>query len=209
MTPGTTLTLYAVACLAVCITPGPTTLLALSNGTKKNWRIAAMGILGACLSDILLIGAVGLGLGALLAASEALFTMVKWCGVAYLVFLGIALWKSTPTALPSQQSISDSAAGAAFLRSLAVALSNPKGLLFFTAFLPQFIDPRQPQAAQYAILAAVSALLDILVMSGYAIGGAQAAKYLSARSMRRLNRSCAVAMLSLAGFLCLYRRADA
>ena len=161
------------------------------------------------MSDILLIGAVGLGLGALLAASEVLFSAVKWCGVAYLVWLGIQLWKSPPSALASQSVSSDASPPAAFLRSLGVALSNPKGLLFFAAFLPQFIDTSQPQAAQYAILAVVSAFLDVLVMSCYAVGGAQAAKYLSAGGMRRLNRSCAGAMLGLAGFLALYRRADA
>jgi homoserine/homoserine lactone efflux protein len=92
---------------------------------------------------------------------------------------------------------------------LGGALSNPKGLLFFTAVLPQFIDPSQSQAEQYAILAMIAAILDTFVMSCYAIGGAQAAKYLSVSSMRLLNRTCAAAMISLAGFLALYRRADA
>ena len=204
-----TLALFSFACLAVFITPGPTTLLALSNGTKRSWRIATAGILGAALSDVLLIGAVGLGLGALLAASEVLISAVKSCGVAYLVWLGMQLWKSSPAAYTSHSVTSDPSPSAAFLRSLGVALSNPKGLLFFAAFLPQFIDTNQPQSMQYAILALVSALLDVLVMSCYAVGGAQAAKYLSAHGMRRLNRSCGGAMLALAGFLALYRRADA
>lgn len=205
----TTLTLYALACLAVFITPGPTTLLALANGTRRNWRVAAMGILGAALSDVLLIAAVGLGLGALLAASESLFSIVKWLGVVYLVWLGLQLWRSAPRAASASAAPGDVLPSAAFRRSLGVALSNPKGLLFFSAFLPQFIDTSQPQAAQYAILALASAVLDALVMGCYAVGGAQAARLLSARGMRRLNRSCAVAMFSLAGFLSLYRRSDA
>lgn len=204
-----TLALYIAASLAIFITPGPTTLLALANGAKPGWRTAAMGILGAALSDLVLICAVALGLGALLAASEALFTAVKWLGVGYLIWLAIQLWRSNPDEGCDRVQGGDTSPKKAFLRSLGVALSNPKGLLFFSAFLPQFIDPVQPQAAQYLILAVTSAVLDAAIMSCYALGGSQAAKYLTASGMRRLNRSCAAAMAALAGFLVFYRRADA
>lgn len=204
-----TFALYLVASLAIFVTPGPTTLLALANGTKPGWRIAAMGILGAALSDLVLICAVALGFGALLAASETLFTTVKWLGVGYLIWLAIQLWRSNPNEGSDRVSDGDTSPKGAFLRSLGVALSNPKGLLFFSAFLPQFIDPTQPQAAQYMILAITSAALDAVIMTCYALGGSQAAKYLSAGGMRRLNRSCAAAMASLAAFLVFYRRADA
>ena len=202
----TTLFVYAFACFAVTVTPGPTTLLALANGTSRSWRVAGMGIAGAALSDLLLIGAVGIGLGALLAASETLFALVKWVGVCYLVWLGIQLWRSQPPGISAQSGSAAITPTRAFVRSLAVALSNPKGLLFFSAFLPQFINIREPQAIQYLLLALLSAAIDILVMACYAAGGSQAAKLLTARSLRRLNRGCASAMFSLAGFLALYRR---
>lgn len=202
----TTLLLYALTCFAVTVTPGPTMLLALANGTSRNWRIATMGILGAALSDLLLIGAVAIGLGALLAASEALFSLVKWVGVCYLVWLGIQLWRSHPTGIAVNTTASAASPRKAFVRSLAVALSNPKGLLFFSAFLPQFINIAEPQSLQYLALALLSATIDIAVMACYAAGGAQAARLLTATGLRRLNRACATAMLSLAGFLALYRR---
>ena len=204
-----TLTLYVFACLAVFVTPGPTTLLALANGAKNDWRIAAMGILGASLSDLVLIAAVAVGLGAVLAASEVMFSLVKWLGVAYLVWLGVQLWRSIPEAATSRSVSADVSPSAAFVRSLGVALSNPKGLLFFSAFLPQFIDTSQPQAMQYLVLAVVSAALDAAVMVCYAAGGSQAAKLLTANGLRHLNRSCAAAMFSLAAFLALYRRTGA
>jgi homoserine/homoserine lactone efflux protein len=204
-----TLLLYVLASFAVFVTPGPTTLLALANGTRSNWRIAAMGILGAALSDLILVGAVALGLGAILAASEVMFSAVKWLGVGYLLWLAVQLWRSTPEPSTGKSVPSDTSPRGAFFRSLGVALANPKGLLFFSAFLPQFIDVTQPQATQYLILAAVSAMLDALVMTAYAVGGSQAAKYLTATGMRRLNRSCAITMASLAGFLVFYRRAEA
>ncbi len=201
------LLLYSVACFSVTVMPGPTMLLALANGTSRNWRIAGMGMLGAALSDLLLIGAVGIGLGALLAASEVLFSAVKWIGVVYLVWLAAQLWRASPGELVvGGASLSPRRA---FMRSLLVALSNPKGLLFFSAFLPQFIDTAQAQAPQYLALALVSAALDLVVMAAYAAGGARAAKALTRQGLRVVNRFCAALLLSLAGFLAAYRRAGA
>jgi len=204
----TTICLYIVTCFAVTVTPGPTMLLALANGTSRNWRVAGMGILGAALSDLLLIGAVSIGLGALLATSEAIFSTVKWVGVLYLVWLAVQLWLSHPAALKTDISTSSATATKAFSRSLLVSLSNPKGLLFFSAFLPQFINTGEPQAFQYLILALLTAALDIVVMACYATGGAQAARFLTVKGLRQLNRAGASALVSLALFLALYRRSN-
>ena len=203
----TTLFLYIVTCFAVTVTPGPTMLLALANGTSRNWRIAGMGILGAAVSDLLLIGAVSVGLGALLAASEVIFSTVKWVGVLYLVWLAVQLWRNHHAELKTNLGASSTAIQA-FSRSLLVSLSNPKGLLFFSAFLPQFINTAEPQALQYITLALLTAALDIVVMACYATGGAQAARLLTAKGLRSLNRACASALLSLALFLALYRRSN-
>lgn len=205
----TSIFLYLVTCFAVTVTPGPTMLLALANGTTRSWRIAGMGILGAALSDLFLIGAVSVGLGALLAASKVVFSIVKWVGVLYLVWLAVQLWLSSPDALKINVGNSSSTASKAFFRSLLVSLSNPKGLLFFSAFLPQFINPAEPQAIQYVILALLTAALDIVVMACYATGGAQAARYLTLKGLRLLNRACASVLLSLALFLAFYRRSNA
>ncbi|MDC6166825.1 LysE family translocator [Paucibacter sp. XJ19-41] len=202
------LTLYLFACFVVTLTPGPTTLLALANGTTRNWRLAAMGIAGAALSDLVLIAAVALGLGALLAASETLFLALKWLGAFYLLWLAVQLWRSQPVALANRAAAPATAPRQAFVRSLTVALSNPKGLLFFSAFLPQFIDPAAPQLAQYLLLAATTIALDVLVLTLYAAGGAQVARYLSVHGMRWLNRLSAGTMLALAASLAAYRRAD-
>ena len=204
-----TICLYFVTCFAVTVTPGPTMLLALANGTSRNWRITVMGILGAALSDLLLIGGVAAGLGAVLSASEALFSIVKWVGVLYLAWLAVQLWFQQPAELKTNIHGPSSTASKAFFRSLLVALSNPKGLLFFSAFLPQFINTAEPQAFQYIILAVLTAVQDIIVMACYATGGAQAARFLTVKGLRKLNRACASALLSLALFLALYRRSNA
>ena len=155
----TSLSLYVVAVAAVTVMPGPTMLLALNNGAHGGKRIAACGIAGAALSDLILIAAVGGGLGAL-------------------------------------------------LRSLLVALSNPKALLFFSAFLPQFIRPESPIAIQYITLALVTALIDIALMSVYALGGHHAMRLLSGQAMRWLNRGCAGMLAGLGLALSVYRRSE-
>lgn len=203
------LSLYIIAVSAVTIMPGPTMLLALNNGAHGGKRIAACGIAGAALSDLILIAAVGCGLGALLIASEQLFTLVKWIGAAYLLYLAYGLWRAPvgpiQTDIASEKPLSGRAA---FVRSLLVALSNPKGLLFFSAFLPQFIRPEGGIAAQYITLALVTALIDIALMSVYAVGGHHAMRLLSNQAMRWLNRGCAGMLAGLAVALSLYRRSE-
>ena len=93
------------------------------------------------------------------------------------------------------------------LKSFMVAVTNPKGYLFFSAFLPQFIDPTSPQAAQYAVLALVFASLDFIIMLAYAVFGAQAVHFLKTKGALWLERACGGALLALAGSLALYRRA--
>ncbi|HDR9485369.1 TPA: LysE family translocator [Burkholderia aenigmatica] len=204
----TTLLLYVITVSAVTVTPGPTMLLALNNGATRGLRIAAYGIAGAALSDLILIGAVGCGLGAIMQASEHLFVMLKWAGAVYLLYLAWALWHA-PATLPSADVVQADGARngrSAFKRSLLVALSNPKGLLFFSAFLPQFIQPEANVAAQYATLAVLTAMIDILLMAIYAASGYHVMKAMSGRALKWLNRGCAGMLAGLAVALSLYRR---
>ncbi|MCG8709934.1 LysE family translocator [Brenneria sp. 4F2] len=202
------LILYGVASLAVTVIPGPTMLLALTNGVTKNKTLIASGILGAALSDFILIAMVAIGLGSLMLASETLFSLVKWIGVGYLFWLSLQLWQAKPssllTAAPGDRPVYS--AHRAFLRSLLAVLSNPKGLLFFSAFLPQFIVVNEPQLPQYIAFACITVAIDIAIMAGYAFGGMQAARVFTAVGLRRLNRTCAAMMAFLAGGLAIYRR---
>lgn len=206
----TILAFAAVAFIGIA-TPGPTVLLALTNGSRYGVRRALPGMAGAMLSDFVLIGAVALGLGALLAASEFWFSVVKWVGVAYLTYLGVMLLRSKGSLDQSlgEASTGSGAPSAIFAKSFLVAVTNPKGYLFFSAFLPQFIAPGAPQTAQYATLAVVFASIDFLVMSGYAALGSQAIKYLKKSGALWLDRICGGALLTLAGTLALYRRTAA
>ncbi len=203
-----TLFIFAVVAFIGIATPGPTVLLALTNGSRYGVRASVPGMVGAVLSDFVLVSAVAVGLGALLAASEFWFSVVKWLGVAYLAHLGIRLLRSKGTlAILAEAGTSEqSSKRAIFLRSFLVAVTNPKGYLFFSAFLPQFVTPSEPQLPQYAALAVTFASIDFAVMLGYAMAGAQAIRFLRAKGVLWLDRLCGGALLALAGSLALYRR---
>jgi threonine/homoserine/homoserine lactone efflux protein len=202
--------LFSIVALAAIATPGPTVLLALSNGSRRGVRGALPGILGAVLSDFVLVGAVALGLGALLAASEFWFSMLKWVGAVYLAWLGIRMLRSrgdAPRAEAGEPASGMNADGRkVFLKSFLVAVTNPKGYLFCSALMPQFIDPSAAQGMQYAIIAVLFASLDALVMLVYAFVGARAMRLLTAAAGRWIDRTCGAMLLALAGSLAFYRR---
>jgi threonine/homoserine/homoserine lactone efflux protein len=207
----TTLLLFSVVALVAIATPGPTVLLALANGSRYGLRRSVPGMFGAVLSDFVLVGAVALGLGALLAASEFWFSVLKWVGAAYLAWLGLRMLRSqggfdVPTDGVAAQG--QASARSIFTKSFLVAVTNPKGYLFCSALLPQFIDPSAAQAPQYITIAIVFASLDFLVMFGYALTGAKAVRLLKASATRWLDRACGGALLALAGSLAFYRRAN-
>jgi threonine/homoserine/homoserine lactone efflux protein len=203
-----TLLIFSIVAFVGIATPGPTVLLALTNGSRFGVRASLPGMAGAVLSDFVLISAVAIGLGGLLAASEFWFSAVKWVGVGYLGYLGIRLLRSkgTLTVSDDRNLASQASAGSIFFRSLLVAVTNPKGYLFFSAFLPQFIVPTEPQFPQYVALAVTFATIDFVVMFAYASAGAQAIRFLRARGVLWLDRICGGALLALAGSLAFYRR---
>lgn len=206
-----TLLVFAAVALVAIATPGPTVLLALANGSRYGLRRSVPGMLGAVASDLVLVGAVALGLGALLAASEFWFGVLKYAGAAYLAWLGLRLLRSQGGFdLPSGGATPQGgSARSIFAKSFLVAVTNPKGYLFCSALLPQFIDPQAAQAPQYVAIALVFCGIDFLVMFGYAFTGARAVRLLKASAVKWLDRACGGALLALAGSLAFYRRSTA
>lgn len=206
----TALLLFIATAGVIIVTPGPTVLLALSNGARYGLRYALYGMLGAMLSDLILVSAVALGLGAVLAASEVAFATLKWIGVVYLLYLGIKLLRAP---LPSSEEAASSAntpqPARIFLNCLLVALTNPKGYLFVSAILPQFISTQSPQLPQYVLLASTFALTDGLIMLLYAAGGARVVRHFrTPKTVLWINRLSGGALVTLAGALAFYRRAQ-
>lgn len=166
--------LYLAAAVGLSLTPGPNGLLALTHGACFGLRRTVATVMGGAIGFLVLIAASLAGMGALLAASEAAFTAAKWIGAAYLVYLGVRVWRS-PAPLVA---VSDAAAAGPeadprrmFVRGFLVAASNPKGLIFFAAFLPQFIVPGTPFAAQLLVFGGTFVAVEVayeLLLAGAA-----------------------------------------
>lgn len=201
---------FALMAAVVVMTPGPTVLLALSNGSRFGMVRAGYGILGAALSDAVLIAAAALGLGAVLAASATLFTIVKWIGVVYLVWIGVQMLRSSGKigSVPDAALMRQSGSFPVFRKSFLVAVTNPKGYLFFTAFLPQFLATADPLVPQYVTLGLIFIAVDVAVMTAYAGLGAKAMRFLSARGAMWIDRTCGGLLVAMGAALSFIRRGE-
>ena len=151
--------LYTLAAVGLSLTPGPNGLLALTHGASYGTRKTIFTILGGSVGFTAVIGLSMFGIGALLAANVGLLVVLKWLGGAYLVFLGIQVWRS-PSLTESRTEVKSASGGKLFQAGLLSAISNPKGILFFVAFLPQFIEPAGSILIQFLIMAATFVVIE-------------------------------------------------
>lgn len=159
---------FTAAAAVLLVIPGPTVLLVVSYALGQGWRTALPMAIGVALGDFTAMMLSLLGLGALLAASATVFTILKWAGAAYLVWLGIKLWRAGGSldAAPRTDAVSSlKMLGHAWL----VTALNPKGLVFFVAFLPQFIDPKLAFLPQVSVFAATFLVLAFANVITYAL----------------------------------------
>jgi threonine/homoserine/homoserine lactone efflux protein len=179
--------LFVCGVFVICATPGPNMLHVMSRSQKFGYR-RSMAAMAGCLSAILLaLTASVAGLAALLIASPLIFEVLRYVGVAYLVYLGIAAWRGagSPLDMPVDGQPPSQSAWQLFRGGFLVSISNPKMLLFAAAFFPQFIDRTQPQAPQFAILVATFCVLELFWYGVYALGGRTLAGYLSRPAWQR------------------------
>jgi homoserine/homoserine lactone efflux protein len=153
--------LYTLAALGLSLTPGPNGLLALTHGALYGAKRTISTILGGSLGFTIVIGLSMFGIGALLAANVGLLVVLKWVGGAYLIFLGIQVWRS-PSLADSRGTANGSNNRSLFQAGLLSAISNPKGILFFVAFLPQFIDPAGSLLIQFVVMAATFVVIEFI-----------------------------------------------
>ncbi len=151
--------LYTAAAVGLSLTPGPNGLLALTHGALYGARRTVFTILGGSVGFAAVIALSMFGIGALLAANVGLLVLLKWLGGAYLVWLGIQVWRS-PALAQSRTAATLTSGRSLFQAGLFSALSNPKGILFFAAFLPQFIDPSRSLLVQFVIMAATFVVIE-------------------------------------------------
>lgn len=175
---------YIAATLVVLAIPGPTIMLVVSYALTQGSRSAFPVVLGVGLGDATAATASLLGLGAILAASATAFSILKWVGAGYLVWLGIKMWRSQPAVFGGQQMKAVSA-GKMFWRAYMVTSLNPKGIIFFMAFLPHFIAQKAAVVPQLTLLGATFVLLAVFNATLYALAAAAVGTKLSNPSLLR------------------------
>lgn len=202
----TTYLLYLAAVLLLIVTPGPTMLMTLTNAVNHGPVRALASLAGSLAATFAVMVLSALGLGALLAASEAAFTALKVAGAAYLIWLGIRTFRGG-TALPAGEAGRAPRRGSLFVQGLLVGASNPKSLLFFTAFFPQFIDPAAAFVPQFLLLSLTFVVGDFIILGLAAFGVGRVAPWLRRPPVvRAVNRVCGGLFTVLGGLLLFSRR---
>lgn len=204
---------YATVVFVVIITPGPAAALCMTHAAANGSGRTLFTIAGLLLSSLTLISLSAAGLGAALAASGTLFTVIKFAGAAYLVYLGIQIWRSPPGSVRDANRGPDGSAPAKPLQLLKtgylVGISNPKDLLFFGALFPQFMNPQGDTPYQLAVLSLTWLLIAGTITFCYAVAGFRLAAALEQLGPRNLfNRLTGAALVTAGAFLAVFRRSS-
>src|SRR5579885_544607 len=185
------------------LTPGPIVTLVVSTGASRGTRAALAVVAGSSCGNALLIAAIACGLSFVVNNAAILFEILRWAGAAYLIWLGIQAWRNADRAV----TMLPPAGGVYFTRGMLVALSNPKTIAFFTAFLPQFVDPALPVEPQLAVMCVTSVLLGAVLDSGWATAaGYGRSWFLAPARAKLLGRVSGLALIGGGLWLSLARR---
>jgi threonine/homoserine/homoserine lactone efflux protein len=199
---------FAIASAILVAIPGPTVLLVVSYALGHGRKYALATTLGVAMGDLTSMTASMLGLGVLLAASAEMFTVLKWVGAVYLVYLGVKLWRA-PVIDPTVDAPDAPAASARKIiaHAYAVTVLNPKSVIFFVAFVPQFIDPHVASVAQIAIFEATFVGLAAANAFGYAMLASAARRAIRKPTVQRaVNRTGGALLMSAGVFAAAWRR---
>lgn len=201
---------FFLACWLISLSPGAGAVASMSSGLAYGFRRGYWNALGLQLALILQVGIVAAGIGAVLAASELAFSLIKWFGVLYLLYLG---WKQWRAPVQDWQAEAGGSNGGAtprklLLRGFVVNASNPKAIVFILAVLPQFLDPALPLLPQYAVMTATMVGVDLVVMAGYTGLAARVLRLLRRPQQQRLlNRTFGGLFAAAAALLATVRHA--
>lgn len=197
--------LFVLLAAATVASPGPGVVMTLTNAVRHGLSGAFSGILGIAAGAIVVAGISATSVGVILAASALAFTVLKLAGAAYLIYLGLKLWRSPPLALETLPALPTGKRH--FTAALALQLTNPKPIFFFLSVFPQFIEPSQGYAPQFALLVLTYAGLIVVIHSAYAMGVRRAQGWLaSPRGGRLMNRAGGAAFVCFGAALATAKR---
>ena len=200
--------LFAPVALLIALTPGPNNFCAMNNGIRHGIGAAVLATTGRVLAFTIFLSISAVGLGAMLLASETAFTLIKWVGALYLLYLGIRAWRSQEF---SGLQLNDASAPAVqpqrnlkrlMLQEFLIGISNPKAILLFAAILPQFIKPGLPATEQFLHIGAIYLSAEYAASLVYALFGLQIRRFIrTQRGARRLNRTTGAFFMGAGGVL--------
>lgn len=197
----TTWFLFVLMEIPLCLTPGPAVLFVFAHGLRYGGAKSIWANLGILSGNAFYFALSATGLGVLVKASHDAFLIVKWAGAAYLVFLGIRMMFSKTAALETTAPPPNVSGKHILGRGILLQLANPKALIFFTAFLPQFVSANAPVARQMLILGVTSTVLEFFILAGYG----WFASRLSGRFTRYINRTAGAMLITCGAGLALTR----
>ncbi|EKO3514828.1 homoserine/homoserine lactone efflux protein [Vibrio fluvialis] len=179
---------YVATAIVFSLAPGSGTVNSISNGLSYGTRKSLASIAGLQIGLAIHIMLVGAGIGALVAQSALAFTIIKWVGAVYLVWLGIQKWRDR-SSLVADAATQTLSAGTMLRKAVLINLTNPKSIVFLVALFPQFLDPARDQMTQLLVLGITTVTIDSFVMLGYTSLASQMGRFIrSDRIMRKINR---------------------
>ena len=199
------------ASIAISVSPGAGAIQSMATGLAYGLRRGYWSITGLQIGLMMQLVAVAVGLGAAVAQSVVAFTVIKWIGVVYLIYLAVRQWRSAPFELDEQVTV-DTGGGrwSLLVRGFLVNVTNPKGLVFLLAVLPQFVVPTAPLLPQYLAIGATMVVVDLVVMGAYTGLAARLLGWLrTPRQQRLMNRTFSGLFAAAAVVLSLVRRGAA
>jgi threonine/homoserine/homoserine lactone efflux protein len=196
---------FVAACVALALLPGPIVTLVIGNGLRYGTRAALTNIAGAQAGLAIVIGVVAVGLTSLMATMGYWFDWVRLAGAAYLVWLGVRLIRSPVVGLDADAAPPPPPRGGFFLQGVVVLLSNPKVLVFFGAFIPQFMDMGRDHVSQVALLGVTFMVIAGMTDAMYALLAGRARLFFSARRTRLVSRISGGCMIGGGVWLALTR----
>ena len=200
---------FFAACWVISLSPGAGAIASMSSGLQYGFWRGYWNALGLQLGLILQIAIIAAGVGAILAASATAFQVIKWFGVAYLVYLAYKQWRALPMDMSDESAVRPIGKPLSLVfRGFLVNVSNPKALVFMLAVLPQFLNPHAPLLPQYVAITVTMISVDMLVMAGYTGLASRVLRLLrTPKQQKRLNRTFAGLFIGAATFLATLRRA--
>ena len=190
--------LFLLMATTTVFSPGPGVVMTLTNALRYGMRGTFGGILGIALGALVVAAISATSLGVLLAASALAFTVIKFIGAGYLVYLGIRLWRA-PAFKFTEQAAHEASFGRRFLEGLSLQLTNPKAIFFFLSVFPQFIDPTQNYSAQFTTLVLTYSSLVVAIHCAYAFFARRAKGWLTSERGGRIVNKAAGATFVLFG----------